>query len=466
MRISNGTAHELKIAYIGGGSLGWAWGLMSDLALDGDLNGTVCLYDICTESAEKNRAIGNMYNNLSGTKGIWEYTVAYSLADALKGADFVIISILPGTFEEMESDVHAPEKYGIYQSVGDTTGPGGIIRSLRTVPMFVEIGLAVKEYCPDAWVINYTNPMSIAMRTLYSVFSEIKAFGCCHEVFATQELLAHVLEDVTGIKADRREIKVNVLGINHFTWFNSARFNDIDLMPIYRKFVQNNFDEGYAAGENSDWRNNSFASANRVKFDLFQRYGCIAAAGDRHLAEFCPGKWYLKDPETVRSWRFGLTTVKSRKADREKKLERRQRILDGDEKPALAETGEEGHLLIKAILGLQDMVSNVCLPNTGGISNLPHNSIVESNAVFRAGEVRPVVSGYVPDNILGIIRLHICNQEMIVKAALTRDRELAFSAFAADPLVTVSLNDARELFNSMINNTLEYLPGEWGCTDE
>ena len=98
----------------------------------------------------------------------------------------------------MESDVHLPERLGIYQSVGDTAGPGGMVRALRTIPMFVEIAGAIKEYAPKAWVINYTNPMSLCVKTLYHVFPEIKAFGCCHEVFGTQKVLKGICEESCG----------------------------------------------------------------------------------------------------------------------------------------------------------------------------------------------------------------------------------------------------------------------------
>ena len=136
----------------------------------------------------------------------------------IEGADFVVISILPGTFDEMESDVHTPEKYNIYQSVGDTAGPGGILRALRTIPMFEEIAENIKKYCPDAWVINYTNPMTMCVKTLYKVFPEIKAFGCCHEVFGTQKTACKmhlkILKVIKDVK--REDIKVNVVGVNHF----------------------------------------------------------------------------------------------------------------------------------------------------------------------------------------------------------------------------------------------------------
>ena len=122
-----------------------------------------------------------------------------------------------------------PEKYNIYQSVGDTAGPGGVSRALRTVPFYEEFAAAIEKYCPDAWVINFTNPMSICTKTLYDVFPSVKAFGCCHEVFHTQDFLCDILEEFTGIKAKRKEIYTEVAGINHFTWISSAKYKDIEI---------------------------------------------------------------------------------------------------------------------------------------------------------------------------------------------------------------------------------------------
>ncbi len=141
-------AKDVRIAYIGGGSRGWAWGLMTDIALDAAMEGEVRLYDIDRDAAEKNKKIGEIISNHPKAVSLWRYTVADSLQTALTGADFVIISILPATFDEMESDVHAPESLGVYQSVGDTVGPGGFMRALRTIPMFEVIARAIRDYCP------------------------------------------------------------------------------------------------------------------------------------------------------------------------------------------------------------------------------------------------------------------------------------------------------------------------------
>lgn len=449
---------DVRIAYVGGGSRGWAWGLMSDLAKAPDMSGTVALYDIDLEAAKHNEIIGNMYNDVEGAVSRWNYVATETLGEALDGADFVVISILPGTFDEMASDVHTPEKYGIYQSVGDTSGPGGIVRALRTLPMIEVIAEAIKEHCPNAYVINYTNPMTMITRTLYRVFPEIKAFGCCHEVSGTQRLLKAMLEDSLGIKdATRDEIKVNVVGVNHFTWLTSAHYKNIDLFPVYREFADKYAKSGFLKGKDDNWMNNVFDCCQKVKFDLFRRYGYIAAAGDRHLAEFCEGKWYLSSPEAVRGWGFGLTPVSWRKQDLANRLEASRRKRSGEEKIKIGLTGEDGVNQMRALLGLHTMVTNVNLPNVGQIPNLPLGVVVETNAVFSADGIKPVMAGPIPTEIYGLISRAVSEQETVVEAALNRDLELAFTAFVNDPLVTIGFDDARKLYNEMLENTKEYL---------
>ena len=442
---------EIKIAYLGGGSRGWAWGLMSDLAGAEDLSGSVYLYDIDFEAAKANEIIGNRYSPN------WTYKAVETPAEALTGANFVIISILPGTFDEMESDVHTPEKYGIWQSVGDTAGPGGILRAMRTVPMFEEIAENIKKYAPDAWVINYTNPMTLCVRTLYRVFPEIKAFGCCHEVFGTQSLLTKVVEEEFGVTPERDDIKVNPVSVNHFTWLTSARWQNVDLFPLYAKFCEK-YKDGYSKEKvDINWMNNYFISEEKVKIDLFRRFGWIAAAGDRHLAEFCPGKWYLESRERVAEMHFGLTPVSWRKKELQERLEKSRKLLSGELPVEIKKTGEEGIRQMRAILGLGDLVTNVNLPNRGQIPNLPIGAVVETNAVFRAGTVTPVMAGEIPAEILPLVGRVCAEQEALNKALGNRDTNAIFQQFAGDPLVTCGYEDAKKLFMEMCENTKEYL---------
>jgi len=457
MRYTDGKVEDIQIAYIGGGSRGWAWTFMTDLAMESQISGTIRLYDIDRDAAGANEAIGNALKRREDVVGKWDYVVKDSLKEALTGADFVVISIMPKTFDEMEIDVHMPERLGIYQSVGDTAGPGGMMRALRTIPMFVEFAEAIRDFCPKAWVINYTNPMSLCVKTLYRTFPAIKAFGCCHEVFGTQKVLAGIAAQELGIDAiDRSEIEINVLGINHFTWFDYASYKGIDLFPIYRKYIEEHFEEGYNEPD-KNWANSTFECAHRVKMDLFRKYGLIAAAGDRHLVEFVPGDWYLKDPETVHSWKFGLTTVAWRKEDLQKRLERSGKLLRGEEAIELKSTGEEGILLIKALCGLTRVISNVNIPNTAGqIGNLPTEAIVETNAVFGRDSIRPVVAGELPENVLELIMPHVKNHERIYEAATTGNVELVVEAFMTDPLMSGKITEAqaRELIKDMMEKTL------------
>jgi len=464
MKYESGKVSDIKIAYIGGGSRGWAWVFMGDLSQEAQLGGTISLYDIDRDAAKQNEKLGNMISAKNEAVGKWKYKCADTLSEALTGADFVILSILPGTFDEMDSDVHLPERVGIYQPVGDTAGPGGIIRSLRTIPMIAEIAKAVREYAPKAWVINYTNPMSICIKTLYHTFPEIKAFGCCHEVFGTQKILMEILKKTYGLtEIERHDIIVNVLGINHFTWFDYASYKGIDLFPLYSDFISKNFETGISE-KGEHWANSVFSSMNRVKFDLFKKYGYIAAAGDRHLAEFVDSNLYLKDPETVKSWHFSLTTVNWRKQDLKERQEKARRLVSGEESLTLKDSGEEGVLLIKALCGLSQVVSNVNIPNTAKqIGNLPAPAIVETNAVFSRDSIRPVFAGDMPEALLNLTLPHVNNHDTVLKAALTCDKDLVICAFEADPLIgsKVSKTELSKLATDMIKNTQKYLPEGW-----
>lgn len=453
MEYDKNSCRDIQICYIGGGSQGWAWKLMSDLYLEEALSGTIRLYDIDEEAAKANEIIGNRLFAGEGAKSQWNFVTAASLKEGLTGADFVIISILPASFEEMRSDVHAPETYGIYQSVGDTVGPGGLFRALRTVPMYEVIAEAIRAYCPKAWVINYTNPMSICTGALYRIFPDIKAFGCCHEVFGAQRLLLMAMKEELGIEeTDRHKLRTNVAGINHFTWITEASYQDIDLLPVYERFVEKHYLEGIC-DKVTDFH---FMSQNKVKFDLFRRYGVIAAAGDRHLAEFVPE--YLKDPETVQEWGYALTPIEYRIENKKDLNEKSMAYASGKSPVPIEPSGEEGVAQIKALLGLGEIVTNVNLPNKGQLE-ASHEIVVETNALFSKDSVRPVMAGALPDRVALLMGRHMQNQEMILKAALERDTQLAFSAFLNDPIIAgLRLKEAKELFTRMFENTQKYLP--------
>jgi len=453
---------ELTIGYIGGGSRQWVWSLMGDLALETELSGVVRLFDLDGKSAKDNEIIGN---RLSGN---WVYRTVASLEEVVTDADIIFISILPGTFAQMYSDVHLPERLGIYQSVGDTVGPGGIIRALRTVPPFIQFAEVIRDFAPNAWVINLTNPMSICVRSLYQGFPQIKAFGYSYEIFHTLDLLVKMISLRLG-KNDvkRRDIKTNVLGINYFTWFNQIHYQGQDLMEMYRGFVDEFYESGYEADQNHlpDY----FSTLYRVQFDLFRRFGWIAAGSDRHLAEFMPGNDYLRDPDFVRSWGFNLTPVGWRMKDLAERIEKCQRIVEGEEEFVLKSSGNDIILVVKALCGLGDAVCNVNLPNTTKqITNLPIETVVETNAVFSHNGVKPVDAGSLTDSILAFTEPHVINQTEILNAvrytgggSSSYDLEAVYRAFGRDPLICeYPEQKRRRLADDMIAMAREEEPSE------
>ncbi len=451
------TPIALKIAYIGGGSREWARKLMFDLALCPDLTGEVALYDIDMPAARLNQRLGNWLQEQPGVVSHWHYAAVPTLQEALRAADFVVISIQPGSLELMAEEIALAEEYGFFFPVGDTTGAPGLMRGFRSASIYKEFAEALATFCPNAWIINYTNPMSICTRTLTCVAPGLKVFGCCHEVFSTQRMLAHLAAQYLEVETpSRSEIHVNVLGINHFTWVDKAIYQGHDLLKLLRHHLeQPDTLRTYTQEEVEGWKD-WFYSADQVKFALFQRFGILAAAGDRHLVEFLPG--YIHSPETLFRWGIIRTPVSWRIERRESAPQQTRSLMSGQTALPLEPSGEEGVGMIKALVGQGDLVTNVNIENNGQISNLPAHVVVETNAHFSRDSVRPLAAGALPTGIAPLINQHCANQELIVEAALTENTDLAFQAFFNDPTNHLPIDAAWEFFNRMLRLSREYLP--------
>jgi alpha-galactosidase/6-phospho-beta-glucosidase family protein len=455
----------LKIAYIGGGSRLWARNLMIDIALCPDLTGEVALYDIDMDSARLNEQLGNWMQTQAGVVSRWNYLAVPTLQEALQGADFVIISIQPGPLELMAEDIALAEECGLFFPVGDTTGAPGLIRGLRSVPIYKDFAEAIAAICPNAWVINYTNPMSVCTRTLTRVVPGLKVFGCCHEVFGTQAFLARIAGQYLNIDPpSRNEIQVNVLGINHFTWVDHAMYREHDLLEILRHHLeQPGTLRKYTQAEVEGW-NDWFCSTEQVKLTLFQRFGILAAAGDRHLVEFLPG--FVRSPATLFEWGVIRTPVSWRIERWTTAPQKTRDLINGVVPFTLERSGEEGINMIKALLGLGDLVTNVNMENIGQISNAPLHAVVETNAFFSRGSIRPLSAGVLPAGIAPLINQHITNQELIIEAALTGNQDLAFQAFFNDPTNHLPIDVAWEIFNRMLRVNRKYLPSLAGAREQ
>ena len=447
---------KLKIAYLGGGSRGWAHGLMNDLALCPDFTGEVRLYDLNIEMAQLNARWAKRVHASPQAVSEWKYVVVKTLGEALEGADLVFCSIQPGPIEMMGSDINLPAKYGILHPVGDTVGPAGLIRSLRAASDYAVFAKGIREHCPKAWVFNFTNPMTVCTRTLYKVFPGIKAFGCCHEVFGTQHRLADLANEYLGTKIQREDVRINVLGINHFTWIDKAEYNGTDLIALYERKM-NEPGQVREISEEEVAKGGFFGHCKQVGYDLFKRFGILGAAGERHLVEFVP--WYLKDEKTLHRWGVNLTPY-SYRVDRYNNVPDEFKARMKDSKPfELNKSGEEAIRQVKALMGMGDFHTNVNLPNVGQIQGLPMDAVVETNAYFTKDSVKPEFSGRLPAGVEALVMRTVQNQEMIVEAALTKDKKLAFQAFLNDPLMSLPTDKAETLFNEMLQATKKRLPG-------
>jgi alpha-galactosidase len=344
----------------------------------------------------------------------------------------------------------------MYFPVGDTIGIPGLSRGLRSAAIFAGYARLIAEHCPDAWAINYSNPLTIFTRALTFTEPGLKAFGCCHEVFGTQWMFARLAEEWYGAEIEgREEIEVNVLGINHFTWLDRATWNGQDLLARLRQWIE---EEGIIRDYDEDEVrafDNYFHSPDQVKFRMFMHYRLLPCAGDRHLVEFIPG--FVQSEETLFKYGVIRTPISYRMEQKALKSNNTERILSGDDPFIIHQSDEEAVRQIKALLGLGDFMTNVNVENVGQIPNLPHHAVVETNAYFSQDSVRPLAAGSLPPGVWGLIAPHVNNQEMIVQAAITGNRDLALQAFINDPLNTASVDETVAMFEEALDINRPFL---------
>jgi alpha-galactosidase len=442
---------DIRIGYVGGGSQGWAHTLINDLAQTTALSGEVALYDIEYEAAARNAELGNQVT--ADASGEWTYEAHRDRADALRDADFVVCSTQDDPNETFVHDLDIPREYGIHQTVGDTVGPGGTFRALRSIPQYREIAATVRDVRPDAWVINYTNPMTVCTRALYEEYPDINAIGLCHEVFKTQELFADLVEEAYGESTDRSEVAVNVKGINHFTWVDEARWRDRDVFGLLDDHVADTTIPGFEPGDmdgESYWVDN-----NQVAFDFYRRYGLLGAAGDRHLVEFVPGYLDIDRPEDLHRWGIQLTPSSERRENPDGPTAT-ERYLAGEEFE-FTESGEEAVDVMRALLGGEPLKTHLNAPNRGQVDGLPRGAVVETNALLTGDSVDPLSAGGFPRELRTLVRRHVANQETLVEAGFVGDLDLAFRAFRNDPLVTVQPDRAAAMFRDLAEAERPYL---------
>ena len=435
-----------KIAFVGGGSYQWGPKIILDVALNEELRGgSLVLHDINGE------ALGDLYE--WGTRALdvaqadLKLEKTLRLEEALKGADFVVLSISTGGLDATALDLKIPARYGVVQTVGDTVGPGGLFRGLRNIPVVVEIARAMEEYCPDAVLLNLTNPLTVLTRAV-SKATSIRAVGLCHELFSTLGMLSKMFD------LPEKAINVRVAGINHFIWVTDVLVHWRDVTEeAFRRISGGEARElslSDAAGDTDP-----FTNTWGFRTELCRLYGYLAAAGDRHVCEFLPG--YLRDEKERERLDLRVTTVDVRRERLATDRERVRRMIRGEEAIPTGRSREEISDIMAAMWSGEDSVNIVNLPNAGQVRDLPLGVVLETYGALNGTGASGIVFGELPPPIAALVHPHVFNQEAIVQAGLTGDTNLAFRAFLNDPLVG-SGPDARKMFEEMFEAQREYLP--------
>jgi len=414
-----------KIAFIGGGSVQWAPKIVTDIALCETLaNAELVLHDIDAAAlALLTRASERIVARAGG-----RLRVASTLdrAEALQGADYVIFCVGIGGLLAMRYDLEIPERYGIYQPVGDTVGPGGLARGLRHIPFAVQVAREMEQLCPDAWMLNLTNPMTTICRGMTRATS-IRTIGLCHEVSGVSRRLAGLLD--VPVEAMTYE----VAGINHLPVILRLDVGGRDGLEMLRDWLAEHGPCARVDRVELESAVDVFADRLAVKLTLFEQLGVLFGAGDRHVTEFIPG--FLSEANE-RGRRYGvlLTTIDRREELARSRRANVERLVNGSPEE-LQRSTEQLAPVMAALAGGPAGNFIVNVPNAGQIDNLPRDAVVECIAEISALGVRPLAVGPLPHEAYAVTASHVARQELIVEAALSGRREPALAALATDPMV-------------------------------
>jgi alpha-galactosidase len=455
---------KIILAVIGGGSVNWMKALMKDVYLLDEVDGgEIRLVDPQVEHAKAVADMLNAYNKMRNKS--YKISVIKDRKGALKGADIVMTTFSPGTMDAFFNDLEIPIKYGIRQPVSMTVGPGGISAALRTAPVAYEIVEDMEEVCPGAWLLNVTNPMSVVTRAMNMAARTVKVVGMCHEFHGLCTLLKNILgvdlPDNMGILGwlyqwlPAQGFEYTVAGINHFIWLTELRRNGEDLIPKIYQYAEENWNipEDDKLVKNSPWSN-----LHQAKLALCRHFGYLPIVGDRHLVEFWPG---LCNVQNGYAMKYGVlkTTVDHRRHVIEKILGEIRGIARGEKEMVWETSGEEMTEIMRAIITNRQVTGIVNMPNTGQISNLSRDVVVETLATISSDGVVPKSSGELPGPVGSLCRLHVDVHELTLRAAFEGSRKILLQALSLDPLSgCADFSELKNLAEDLLQANKQWLP--------
>jgi alpha-galactosidase len=431
-----------KIAIIGAGGVVFPLRLMGDMLTFPSLRGaTYALMDLDIERAERTAIVAR------DLASHYEFPAVIEATDdqraALAGADYVIVTFMVGGLNVYRHDMEIPRRYGVDQRIGDTLGPGGVFRFLRSAPAYASIAADVLELCPNALLINYANPM--AMNCWYLTELGINAVVLCHSVQGTSRMLAEQIgeriEDVTFQTA----------GINHQAWFLKFERDGEDLYPRLREtMIARNLGVESADGE---------IPKEKVRTEVMQTFGYFHTESSPHASDYLP--YFRKNQELIDRYvpgRWDHDALAARQIEKEADIS----IVD-ELKAELKPSLEFGAWIINAMETGTPTVIHGNVPNHGLIDNLPDDCCVEVACLVDRNGIQPTRFGAIPPQCGALNQTNINVQELAVKAVLTGDKQHIYHAIALDPLTSAvcTLDEIRAMTDELLVANARYLPETW-----
>ena len=427
-----------KVTFIGAGSTVFAKNLLGDIMSYPELaDSQIHLMDIDSERLKTSEIMVNkLAKSLNANPTISATT---NRREALAGADYVISAIQVGGYRPSTViDFEIPKKYGLRQTIADTLGIGGIMRALRTIPVFLDMAHDMEEVCPDVTWLQYVNPMCMNQWAL-SRATSIKTVGLCHSVQGTAEQLAH------DINIPIEEINYVAAGINHMAFYLKFERNGEDLYPQIRKVI----DEGRIP----DW--------NRVRYEVFKRAGYFVTESSEHFSEYVP--WFIKRdrPELIEEFNIPLDEYIRRCEEQLRKWNRMKTAFeDPNAEMSHQRSHEYGSGIIHSMETGTPRIVYGNLPNYGIIDNLPQGCCVEVPTLVDKNGLQPTKIGKLPPQLAAMMQTNINVQSLTVEAALTRKREHVYHAAMMDPhtAAELSLDQIWHMVDDLIEAHGDYLP--------
>lgn len=431
----------MKITIIGAGSAVFATEVMTDiLATPGLETGVFGLVDIHAGRLELAHRMAEFLVAQSGRN--WTVEASTDRRKILPGTDYVINTIEVAGRENVRHDYDIPLKYGVDQCIGDTIGPGGLFKALRTLPAWLDILADVERLAPHALVMNYTNPMSLTVLTGVRA-SHLPIVGLCHSIQHTSYQLAEYLD------IPWEEIDWRAAGINHLAWFTKLERDGQNLYPVLEKRIA---------------EHPEIYEQDPVRFEMMRHLGAFVTESSGHTSEYTG--YFRKRPDLIKKYmRSGYRGESGFYANNwptwlEESAQEIRDYLSGTEDFAFERGPEFASYIIEAMETGQPAVIYGNVPNTGLIDNLPQDGVVEVACLVDKKGVQPTHFGPLPTHLAALDAQHMAFHDLAATAVLAQDREAAVHALMMDPLTTAvcSLEEIRAMFDEMAAVQKDYLP--------